>query len=57
VEWGHVPLGEFRTAPTTGKLASGHRFEVIDNVDAAVATLVAWGVVRSMTTQCTTMIA
>lgn len=30
---------------------AGHRFEVVDNVEAAISTLVTWGVVRAMTVQ------
>jgi hypothetical protein len=30
---------------------AGHRFEVIDSVEAAIAVLVSWGAVRSMTVQ------
>ena len=30
---------------------AGHRFEVVDSVEAAIETLKGWGVVRSMTVQ------
>ena len=30
---------------------AGHRFEVIDSIETAIAVLVAWGAVRSMTVQ------
>ncbi len=33
-------------------LAAGHAFEVVDSISAAIAVLVAWGVVRSMTVPC-----
>jgi hypothetical protein len=30
---------------------AGHRFEVVDSIEAAISTLVVWGVVRRMTVQ------
>jgi hypothetical protein len=30
---------------------AGHRFAVVDSVEAAIETLLSWGVVRSMTVQ------
>jgi hypothetical protein len=30
---------------------AGHRFEVVDSVEAAISTLVVWGVVRRLTVQ------
>jgi hypothetical protein len=30
---------------------AGHRFEVVDNVEAAIAVLVGWGAVRAMVVQ------
>lgn len=36
---------------------AGHAYEMADSIERAVAVLVAWGVVRSMTVQCAAMIA